>query len=152
MKHSRWLWNVFTVWLLTGIWHGANWTFILWGLAYFVLLVLEREAGLKLGHADTIICVVLLWVVFRCESVDSGVRYIASMFGLKSNAFWDWGFIQYVKDSWVIFVFSAVGIFPVMKFFHRYVWVEAVYLCMVLGLSVLEIINSSYNPFIYFNF
>ena len=152
VNHSRWLWNVFVVWLLTGIWHGANWTFIIWGLAYFVLLVLERECGLKLGHVGTIICVILLWVVFRCGSVEQGVSYLELMLGLKGNVLWDWGFIQYVKDSWVIFVFAAVGIFPVVKVLRRYVWAEAVYLCGVFMLSACEIINSSYNPFIYFNF
>ena len=152
MSHSRWLWNVFTVWLLTGIWHGANWTFILWGLAYFLLLVLEREAGLKLGHVGTMICVILLWVVFRCVSLVQGMSYIASMFGLKGNAFVDSGFVKYIKDSWLILIFSGFGIFPAVKILHRYVWLEAVYLCLVFAVAVCEVISSSYNPFIYFNF
>ena len=80
------------------------------------------------------------------------MSYLELMLGLKGNVLWDWGFIQYVKDSWVIFVFAAVGIFPVVKVLRRYVWAEAVYLCGVFMLSACEIINSSYNPFIYFNF
>ena len=63
-KALTWL-NTMIVFLISGIWHGAYWTFILWGLGYFVLLVLERELGLKLGHVGTMICVILLWVVFR---------------------------------------------------------------------------------------
>ena len=152
VSHGRWLVNVFTVWLLTGIWHGANWTFILWGLAYFVLLALEREGGLRLGHVGTMLAVILLWVVFRSESVSGAVSYWASMFGLKGNAFWDSGFTQYVKDSWTVFAFALVGIFPVSRILHRYAWSETVWQCLVFVLSVCEIISASYNPFIYFNF
>ena len=152
VSHSRWLVNVFTVWLLTGIWHGANWTFILWGLASFVLLVLEREAGLKLGHVGTMIAVILLWVVFRCESVGQGVSCIASMFGLKGNTFCDAGFVVYVGSTWMVLLFALVGVFPVVKYLKRYPVIESLWLCLVFILSVCEVINSSYNPFIYFNF
>lgn len=152
VSHSRWLWNVFAVWLLTGIWHGANWTFILWGLGYFVLLVLERETGLKLGHVGTMICVVLLWVVFRCESVSEGVSYFASMFGLKGNAFWDSGFMFFIRGTWPVMVFALAGVFPLVKRLERHPVIESALLCMVLVLSVCEVVGSSYNPFIYFNF
>ncbi|MBQ7217780.1 MAG: MBOAT family protein [Synergistaceae bacterium] len=152
VSHSRWLWNVFTVWLLTGIWHGANWTFILWGLGYFVLLVLEREAGLKLGHIGTMICVIVLWVVFRCESVGQGVSYIASMFGLKGNALWDSGFVFFVRWTWPVMVFALLGVFPLVNSLKKHPVMESAWLCLVFGLSVCEAAGSSYNPFIYFNF
>ena len=152
VSHGRLIMNLFTVWLLTGIWHGANWTFILWGLAYFVLLVIERETGFRLGHIGTMIAVILLWVVFRSESVGQAVNYLASMFWLNGNALCDSGFIQYVRDSWSVLVFSLAGIFPAAKILHRYAWPEAVYLVLVFTLSVCEILSASYNPFIYFNF
>ncbi len=153
VSHSRWLWNVFTVWLLTGIWHGANWTFILWGLGYFVLLALERECGLKLGHFGTMICVILLWVVFRCKSVEQAVSYWAVMFGLKGNAFCDSGFMLFVSGSWPVMVFALVGVFPAaVKFLKKHPVIESAWLWVVFGLSACEVVSSSYNPFIYFNF
>ena len=152
VSHLRWLVNVFVVWLLTGIWHGANWTFILWGLAYFVLLVLERETGLKLGHVGTMLAVILLWVVFRSESVSEAVSYIAGMFGMNGNVLWDSGFVFYVRGTWPVFVFSMIGIFPFAKILHHYAWAEAFYLCCVFVVSICEVVGTSYNPFIYFNF
>ena len=152
VSHGKLIVNLFTVWLLTGIWHGANWTFILWGLAYFVLLVLERECDLKLGHAGTMICVILLWVVFRCESVEQGVSYIASMFWLKGNAFVDSGFMFFMKSTWPVMVFAFLGVFPLVERLKEHPVMESVWLWVVFGLSVCEVVGSSYNPFIYFNF
>ena len=153
VSHSRLLLNVVTVWLLTGIWHGANWTFILWGVAYFVLLVLEREAGLKSGHAGTMICVILLWVIFRCETVRQGVSYIAGMFGLNGNVFADSGFMFIINGTWPVMAAAVFGVFPfAAKLLKRHPAAESAWLCLVLVLSVCEIVGSSYNPFIYFNF
>ena len=82
-KHIR---NLFVVWLLTGIWHGANWTFLLWGLYYFVLLVLEKFCGLGRGWPEwcrwlyTIFMVNLGWVFFRAESLGAALIHIRAMF------------------------------------------------------------------------
>lgn len=153
VSHSRWLMNIFAVWLLTGIWHGANWTFILWGLIYFALLVFERETGIKFGHVLTMLCVILAWVIFRCETVSKGLGFIASMFGMNGNALYDGGFVEYVKGTWVVMIFAVIGIFPALRnFLQRHKWIESAWLCAVLVISVLEIIGSTYNPFIYFNF
>ena len=153
VNHSRWVLNLFAVWLLTGIWHGANWTFILWGLIYFALLLFERETGVKLGHVLTMLCVILAWVIFRCETVGKGFGFIASMFGLKGNALYDSGFIEYVKGTWVVMIFALIGVFPAVgNFLRGRKWIESAWLCIVLVISVLEIVGSTYNPFIYFNF
>ena len=153
VNHSRWVLNLFAVWLLTGIWHGANWTFILWGLIYFALLLFERETGVKLGHVLTMLCVILAWVIFRCETVGKGFGFIASMFGLKGNALYDSGFIEYVKGTWLVMIFALIGVFPAVgNFLRGRKWIESAWLCIVLVISVLEIVGSTYNPFIYFNF
>ncbi len=153
VSHSRWLMNLFAVWLLTGIWHGANWTFILWGLIYFALLVFERETGVRLGHVFTMLCVILAWVIFRCETVGNGLAFIASMFGLNGNALYDGGFAEYVKGTWIVMIIAVIGIFPAAgKFLRGHKWIESAWLCGVLVISVLEVIGSTYNPFIYFNF
>lgn len=153
VNHSRWVLNLFAVWLLTGIWHGANWTFILWGLLYFALLLFERETGVKLGHVLTMLCVILAWVIFRCETVSKGFGFIASMFGLKGNALYDSGFIEYVKGTWLVMIFALIGVFPAVgNFLRGRKWIESAWLCILLVISLLEIVGSTYNPFIYFNF
>ena len=152
VSRSRWLMNIFVVWLFTGIWHGANWTFILWGLLYFVLLVFERATGIKPGHICTMIIVVIAWVIFRAESVSEGLSYIASMFGLNGNALYDGGFIEYIKGSWIVLLAALTGIFPAVNIIRRNGLIEMLYLCFIFVLSICEITASSYNPFIYFNF
>ena len=153
VSHSRLLVNLFAVWLLTGIWHGANWTFILWGMVYFVLLVIERETGIRPGHVATMIVVILAWVIFRCETVSKGLGFIASMFGLNGNALYDGGFVEYIKGTWVVMIFAVIGVFPAVRnFLERHKRIESAWLVGVLAVSVMEIIGSSYNPFIYFNF
>ena len=153
VSHSRLMMNLFAVWLLTGIWHGANWTFILWGLIYFVLLVFERETGYRPGHVLTMLAVILAWVIFRCETVSNGLGFISSMFGLNGNAFYDGGFIEYVKGTWLVMIFAVIGIFPAVRnFLQSHKWIESAWLEVVLVISVLEVISSTYNPFIYFNF
>ena len=163
VSHSRWVWNLFVVWLLTGIWHGANWTFILWGLLYFAFLLIEKETGLarKLGplsHVYTLLVVVLAWVFFRSESVSAGVRYIGVMFGFGASGFCDSGFLEYVKGTWVILLAALIGMFPVVPFLRerlkvwRCEWLEQAWLLAVFAVSVCEVVSATYNPFIYFNF
>ena len=153
VSRSRELFNLFVVWLLTGIWHGANWTFILWGLFYFVLLVIERQTAIKPGHVLTFLAAMTSWVIFRSPTVSGGLGFLASMLGLSSNALYDGGAIMYIKGSWSVIAFGVIGMFPMMRnFFERHSVIESLWLCLVFVISSLEIISSSYNPFIYFNF
>lgn len=96
MSISRWggnrcsvprhVFNLLIVWLLTGIWHGADWSFVLWGLGYFILLLVEKYVpgmrkigGRWFGHVYTLLCVNLLWVLFRAENLSTAGRYLAGM-------------------------------------------------------------------------
>lgn len=83
-KHVR---NIFLVWLLTGIWHGANWTFVVWGLYYFALLMLEKNLKFtdRLGwfsHVYAMVFVIIGSTIFRAESLGLALRYLGQMFGL----------------------------------------------------------------------
>ena len=153
VRHSRLIMNLFTVWLLTGIWHGANWTFILWGMSYFVLLVIERETGRKAGHVLTMLAVILLWVLFRSDSVVQAVSYWRAMFGLNGNPLCGSAFMFYVRNGALPVLSAAVlGVFPLSERLKRWQTAESLWLCFVFVLSVCEVVGSSYNPFIYFNF
>ena len=93
---ARHIFNLFAVWLLTGIWHGANWTFIAWGLFYFVLLVIEKQTGLDKkkawwGHIHTMFFVIIAWVLFRATNIGFAYEYVKVMFvenGASLDCFW----------------------------------------------------------------
>ena len=163
VKKSRWIMNLFCVWLLTGIWHGAEWTFILWGLIYFVFLLIEKQTSFtkRIGlfaHVYTIVVVILSWVFFRSADITSGCCYIGHMFGIGTNRFVDGGFFASIKGTYVILILALVGVTPIVSKTieklrnNNLGWIESVWLIIVFSLSVFEIVSSNYNPFIYFNF
>lgn len=163
VKQSRWIFNLFVVWLLTGIWHGANWTFIVWGLLYFVFLLVEKKTGLakKLGgfsRVYTLAVVVVLWVIFRADDLGAAVVYLGNMFGVGASGFVDAAFIQYLKGTWPVFVVAIIGCTPVIKKLFQQLerkklgWIEPIWVVMIFIVTVLQVVSSTYNPFIYFNF
>jgi D-alanyl-lipoteichoic acid acyltransferase DltB (MBOAT superfamily) len=165
VPRKRLIFNLLILWLLTGLWHGADWTFIAWGLFYFLLLVVERFTGIekKLGVFSrfyTLFFVIIGWVLFRAESITLAARYVGAMFGFGSAGLIDETFWHYFSSGkWVL----AAGIVlstPFVPFLKRrigvatkvYQVVSAVGLAALFCLSLLVCIKSSYNPFIYFNF
>ena len=156
--------NTFFVWLLTGIWHGANWTFIVWGLGYFVLLCIERLGGWTkgiryIGHIYTMAAVILLWVVFRADSLTLAVRYIGQMFG-TGGALWDEAAASAFSGSILVLFAAAVLSTPVWKQLADRLHlseltrknVAAAAAVPLFLLCIAKCMSSSYNPFIYFNF
>ena len=156
--------NTFFVWLLTGIWHGANWTFIVWGLGYFVLLCIERLGGWTkgiryIGHIYTMAAVILLWVVFRADSLTLAVRYIGQMFG-TGGALWDEAAASAFSGSILVLLAAAVLSTPVWKQLADRLHlseltrknVAAAAAVPLFLLCIAKCMSSSYNPFIYFNF
>lgn len=178
VSRSRWIFNLFAVWLLTGIWHGANWTFIVWGLYYFVFLLFERLTGFgkKLGvfsHVYTLLVVLVGWVIFRAESLPLAMRYLGYMFGVSASGTIDELFRYYVSNGkWVLFA-AVICSFPWVQFIRQRLLMrtlatagnpeqyslltvmdigKTIFTAIIFVLSLLVCVNSTYNPFIYFNF
>lgn len=162
----RLIFNLFVVWLLTGVWHGANWTFIIWGLMYFALLTFEKLTGLHkskkckiLRHIYTLFFVVLGWVIFRADNLSDAFTYIGVMFG-SNGIFIDYSAIFFVKENLVYFVFGIICSLPLLSFVYKtYLHdkkftpvIMSVSLVVITLLSVIYIVKGTYNPFIYFNF
>lgn len=158
-KHVR---NIFLVWLLTGIWHGANWTFVVWGLFYFVLLMLEKNLKFteRLGwfsHVYTMVFVVIGWVIFRAESLGLALRYLGQMFGLGGGPLTDALFWTSLQSGKVILLAGIVLSLPVYPYLQRRfsrswdAW-NAAALTVIAGLVLISVMVVTYNPFIYFNF
>ena len=164
--------NLMIVWLLTGIWHGANYTFVVWGLLYGILLMIEkvlcahkaiRKQSLiqKIaGHFYTMIVVTLAWVIFRSDSINDAVIYILGMFGRGSGKLVDRVFVAYLKQNICFYIPAIIGCMPILesleiKFGEKNPIYNVAFGATVLAgfvISVSYIINNGYNPFIYFNF
>ncbi len=158
--------NLLIVWALTGLWHGAGWNFVLWGLYFFVILLAEKLFLLKwldklpkfAGHIYALLLIVLGWVVFACDDVSMLLPYLGSMFG--ANGFASGQDLYYLASRGALLVILAVGSTQLPKIaFNKLQLNEkagfslkaALCLC-VLVLSVTLLISDSYNPFLYFRF
>jgi D-alanyl-lipoteichoic acid acyltransferase DltB (MBOAT superfamily) len=168
VSKSRLVFNLFIVWLLTGIWHGANWTFVVWGLFYFILLVIERFTGFtkKLGfflsHVYVLFFVITGWVLFRSDSIAMAMQYISAMFGIGANGLIDETFSLYFSNSKLVLLAGVLLSTPIVSSCRNrlglylnkniYQGISSLGLVIVFCLSVMVCIKSTYNPFLYFNF
>lgn len=152
--------NIFVVFLLTGIWHGANWTFLVWGVVYGILLIFERLWVGKILDKNPVkflnrmlifIVVTILWVVFRAPSVDDAGTFISRMFvgGFKP--------INLVNQLSGLSIMAFICACLFGGFVQSHMSVKAVkgnaFVCLaLLLLSLLFLVNGTYNPFIYYQF
>jgi D-alanyl-lipoteichoic acid acyltransferase DltB (MBOAT superfamily) len=165
VSSGRKVFNLFVVWFLTGIWHGANWNCLVWGIYCFVTLEMERltKLGKKLGpfaHVYLLFFIVIGLILFRMEDITMTVRYLGVMFGVGAKGLIDDTFFMYLSNGkWILLagILLSTPIAPWCKkkmepYANVYQLVSTLGLALVFGLSLLVCIKSSYNPFIYFNF
>lgn len=162
----RWLFNILLVWLLTGVWHGAAWNFIIWGLYFGIILMIEKLVlGKILERLPSFVqwlyafvLIVIGWVIFRSESLGQIAYYLKAMFTINSSVSDLTQF--YVRQYGIEFIASIICSIPVVKWLRKKemqygglltigenVWAFAMF-----GLSIVWLISSSFNPFIYFRF
>ena len=167
--------NMFIVWLLTGIWHGANWTFIVWGMLYFVFQFIEKATPYGkyitkhkiLGCIYTLFVVNMLWVIFRADGIHQATLYIRTMLGLTKADFYTGQTWVYIRENILYLIFAIIlstDIFVRIKkkinqrFDHIIILqivtniIYEVSLGFLFAVSIVYIINGTYNPFIYFHF
>ena len=167
---GRQIFNLLAVWFLTGLWHGASWNFVLWGLYYFVLLMLEKTFLLKLldklpkfiSHVYTLITVVFGWLLFVSTDFAAGVEYLATMFGFgRATAFIDAGGAFDWISSLILLAILIIASTPYPKKWLYKLWekydapvraVTAILCLAVFFIAVAYLVNSSYNPFLYYRF
>lgn len=168
VSRGRNIFNLFVVWSLTGLWHGANYTFLVWGMMYFVLITIEKLTGFEKKQGKvlkvfkwlyTIFFVIIGWVIFRAETIGDAHFYIKSMFGLNGNAFADGMFVGYFMQYFILIAIGIVLCTPIFKLLNEKTssnnvagFVSAGALMVLFVLSVSSLVSNSYNPFIYFNF
>lgn len=161
--------NLIATWALTGIWHGANWTFLAWGLMYFCALTTERVLGLARKRSVamriwTLLVVLAGWVLFRSTSLTNALQYYGRLAG-SGGALWDAAAQSLLVNGWPVLSFAVLASLPVLPWLrsrieargNRHVlaaWGAGAGAAevAVFVLSVLVCMKSTYNPFIYFNF
>ena len=177
-RNGKWrtLYNLFIVWLLTGIWHGANWTFVAWGMLFFFVLCIEKLLGIpqKVQQSFhlfspwavyrflTLLIVICGWVLFRADSIGQALNYLLVMFHFRGLSPSDSFLIAQSSLILSIGILFSVPVIPCLqRVTNRMVPSRAVmirnvarflFIFCIGMLSIVTVISSNYNPFIYFNF
>ncbi len=163
---GRWYFNIFTVWAATGLWHGASWNYLFWGLYFCIILIIEKAFLLKalekapkfVRHVSTLFLIMIGWTIFGLEDLSMLVAYLRTMFGLSHKAFSNAAFLYYAGQYLPILLIAAIGSTPApAKCFGRLKERNAAILKTVLialGLIVCTayMVAGTYNPFLYFRF
>lgn len=168
--------NLYIVFFLTGLWHGASWTFVVWGLMHGTLMVVERlgfdrlleKSYQPLRHLYTLLMVVVAWVFFRADSLDYAVTFVGRMFSFQGGGLSP--FMAYYRQPlyWVVGIIALLGATPLFDWLNRQwkaavcngnrcmshlrYWSVMIGMVAVLFISCCFLVTGGYNPFIYFRF
>ena len=163
----KWLRNILMVWLLTGLWHGAAWNFILWGLFFGILLIVEKVFLDKylnklpkfLTRIYTLVLVMISFVIFNGTSVSQIAENLGGLIGIGNIPITSPESIYYFKSYFVLLVIAIIGATPILKNIvtseklNKVTNIfEPVFLCIILIISTSYIVDGSFNPFLYFRF
>lgn len=166
--------NLFIVWFLTGFWHGASWTFIAWGLYFGLLIGMEKSyLGRILNgvprfvrHIYLLLVVMIGWVFFRADSFSYSIEFIKNMFFMGRSTVFDGTAAAYLNDYWFVLVLSMIFCVPIVDWIRgkievanekilesnvSYILNSVVYTGIFL-IVIFKLVNSTYNPFLYFRF
>ena len=171
---AKLLFNLFIVWILTGFWHGAAPNFIVWGIAYFLLIGSEKVTGLPdriksaagriVYRIFALTAINILWVIFRCDSLNYGLGFIGRMFSFGYNSpFFDIRSAYILKNIWTFLIAGIVFCMPTIPFFTKICsknkglqnvlcFVRPLIIIMLFVLSLSIIVSGVNNPFAYANF
>lgn len=153
--------NILIVWLLTGIWHGASWNFILWGLYFGVILMFEKWLGLQLverlpaflRHVYALLLILMGWVLFAFEELPMMLAYFQAMFGLHHPIFFDNQTIYLAYTNAILIVILLVASLPYSfsnKVQNPFLLLGWYFLLFILSIAYL--VDATFNPFLYFRF
>ena len=167
VRFMRWIFNILTVWALTGLWHGASMSFVVWGLYFAVLLVLEKLFLIKfleklpkfISHIYTLLAVFISFVIFDSESFSFAGQRIAALFGGGTSGLVGAETLYYLRSYAVIFIVGIIASMPVAKLYRKkvkqtkaVVAVETTVCAALLIVVTAYLVDGSFNPFLYFRF
>ena len=168
MKHLR---NILIVWLLTGIWHGASWNFVIWGLMFGIILIIEKLFLNKyleklpnfIRRIYVLFIVMISFIIFNADTISNAISNIIGLFGFNKETFINNYTIYYLKSYFIILVIAIIASTPLIKkqlenmkknkFMNKLINIlEPIYIVSLLLIVTSYLIDNSYNPFLYFRF
>ena len=163
IKHIR---NMLIVWCLTGIWHGASYNFMLWGLYYGIILIIEKfflkgflsKLPNTLKHIYTMLVVIIGWLIFASTDLSMFSVYFSNMFNIFKYPFIDETFIFYFKSYFIIIVISTLLSMPIYQNIKKklnsrgWMIISLILYLVFFFITVSYLVSDSYNPFLYFRF
>lgn len=170
VSKARWFLNIFIVWMLTGFWHGAAWNFIVWGLFFAILLIIEKLWLLKplkkskvLSHIYVMFFVIISFVIFNAADMKEAFSYIGGMFGAGGIPFISEEWLYYLRSYGVVLIVAIIGATPLVKKLVLSVKkkstgekimniAEPIMLVALLLVITAYLVDGSFNPFLYFRF
>lgn len=167
VSKTKWIRNIFVVWLLTGIWHGAEWNFLIWGLYFGVILLIEKVFLSKvlnkmpkiINRIYVILTVMISFIIFDGKGYEMIFENIKGLFGIGNVALISNEVIYYFRSFMVVLIVAIIGSTPIpkkivsSKRIEKIINIlEPIFLIFILILSTSYIIDGSYNPFLYFRF
>ena len=167
----KWYRNIFIVWAFTGLWHGASWNFVIWGLMFAIILVLEKlffgklleKMPTILRRIYTLLIIFISWTVFDATSMSQIGENLGMMFGFKDVPLVTAQTLYYLKSYLIVFAIGIIGATPLPSMlvkklsdkekWHKFVnLAEAITLPILLVVSTAYLVDGSFNPFLYFRF
>ena len=167
----RWIFNTLAVWFLTGFWHGADWTFIFWGLLFAALLMLEKfflgdllkKIPAVFSHVYVVLVILISFVLFSANGISGAIADIGGMFGAGGISFWSQKTGYYLSSYAFVLLFALVGSTPVvkntvLKIKEKKVGkiiidiLEPVFVLGMLFIVTAYFVDGSFSPFLYFRF
>ena len=166
VSKPKWIRYILVVWFLTGFWHGASWNFILWGVYFGIILLIEKfligkyiEKTKVFKHIYTLIIVIISFLIFSTDNMSDIFNSLGNMFFLNKLDFINNETIFYLKDYFMILIISIISCTPLFKnIYLKYKdnkiisFIEPIVLLGLFILCVAFIIDASFNPFLYFRF
>lgn len=165
VSRGRWVFNILVVWMLTGLWHGAAWNFVLWGLLFAVLLLAEKWIpGLKklpgvFRHGYVLLAVVLSFVLFNAESLSQAAGDFAGLFGFANLPLVTEETLYYLRSFALLFVLGIIGATPIVKQAGNRIAqskaapvLEWAWMTALLLVATAYLVDGSFSPFLYFRF
>ena len=167
VSRPQWVINILTVWMLTGLWHGASWNFVAWGLLFAALLLMEKFVpGIGklpgwLRHGYVLIAGCFSFVLFNAADFSQAAQDTAAMLGLGGLPLASAEAVYYLKSYGVLFLAGIVGATPLARnlaasFEEKHPWAcavaEPIVLLALLLLCTAFLVDGSFNPFLYFRF
>lgn len=163
--------NIFIVWALTGIWHGANWTFVIWGLMYGIMLIIEKLLLTKhlekmpsiLQRIYVLFTVMISFIIFNANSIGEAWNNIIGLFGENGESLINASTVYYLKSYLVVLVIAIIGSTPLLKNIIEKLktktnankiinLLEPIAMASILTIVTAYLVDNSYNPFLYFRF